>query len=357
MGRSLTSFRVPSCEVRRRHRSDLRLWRLACAFVLAVLSFDSTAKAASFQLTWDAPQGCPSREAIVAATLARLKRPIGEGREFFVYGTVSALEPEFVVALTLKDDRGRELGEREVRVAGRTCADIEEPSSLVLAMMIAVALPHERSADAAEPPAEAAEPPAQLRAPAAPQQPPARVPAHSAALAPPRTRHVAMSGAAVGAFGSLPGMGYGLALRGLYSSGALAGAVEAGVLDSGAVPAGSEAMGFRLLELSARAGVVALRSGSVELVPHVALRGGVLRLTPIGFSLVQSTARGVGSVGAGMLARLRVAPHVLVEVLPELQAVLVRDQIQVVDAGKLYHVHRAAPVEGRLSIGLSYEFR
>ena len=152
-------------------------------------------------------------------------------------------------------------------------------------------------------------------------------------------------------------MGYGLAIRSLYSSGPLAGALEVGFLDSGAVRAGSGAMGFRLLELSARAGVVTLRSGRVELVPHVALRGGVLRLTPIGFSLVQSTARGVGFVGAGMLARLRVAPHVLVEALPELHVALVRDEIQVVDAGKLYHVHRAGPVEGRLSIGLSYEFR
>jgi len=327
---------------------------VACALVLAVVSFDSTAKAASFHLTWDAPQGCPSREEIVAATLARLKRPIGAGREFFVYGTVSALESEFVVFLTLKDDRGQELGEREVRVAGRTCADIEEPSSLVLAMMIAVALPHDRPATEAEPRAHHGPPP--RRDPRAPQ-PLAPAPAHSAALAPPRIRHVALSGAAVGAFGTLPGMGYGLAIRSLYSSGALAGALEAGFLDSGAVRAGTEAMGFRLLELSARAGVVALRSGRVELVPHVVLRGGVLRLSPMGFSLVQSTARGAGFLGAGMLARLRVAPHVLVEALPEMQAALIRDEIQVVDAGKLYHVHRAAPVEGRLSIGLSYEFR
>jgi hypothetical protein len=37
--------------------------------------------------------------------------------------------------------------------------------------------------------------------------------------------------------------------------------------------------------------------------------------------------------------------------------VLLRDQFEVRDRGQLIHVHQAAVVEGRMSIGFGYEFR
>ncbi|MDF2694378.1 MAG: hypothetical protein K0S65_2761, partial [Labilithrix sp.] len=145
---------------------------LANAVGLVLLAWTARAEGAAFELRWTAPAECPSRDAIVDATRARLGE-LGSAAppELFVEGTVQPESGGFVATLVLSDASGHLVGERELRVAGQDCAAIEEPVSLVLAMVIATLRPQNGTpADRRERP-EATPP---TRAQTAPEKPATR---------------------------------------------------------------------------------------------------------------------------------------------------------------------------------------
>lgn len=338
-------FRLPLIGVR------AHVAALAGAVGLGIASWSVAAIGAPFELAWSAPDGCPSGERIVDATRARLgEAPSDTPPELFVQGTVTAEETGgFVVRLAMTDAAGVAVGEREVRVEQDRCSEIEAPTSLVLAMMIAIARPrseaHEQ-APGAPPPPPSAKP--------VPQPAPVAAP-----VAPPRSpRRVMLGAGAVGSTGILPSAGLGLAIRAAYSPGAgvsfgLETAFEAA---HAAHVAGGE-VGFQLFSAAARLGLSVLRTDVIELLPTIGARGALLRTSPTGFSAVRHDVRPTMLAGPGVLVRVRLAPHLFAEALPELEAVLVRDRFRIREGEKLYHIHRASLFEGRLSVGIGYEFR
>ncbi len=330
---------------------------------LVVASWPAPANGAPFDLVWSAPAGCPSREVIVAATQASLgESPSEASPELFVQGAVRAVGGGFVVKLGLKDASGRALGEREVRVGPPSCEAIEEPVSLVLAMMIAVARPRleERgdSAERAETPPPSTPAPASVRGPSSTPAPPPSTPAPAARpSAEPLPHRLVVGAAGVGSLGVLPNVGRGFAIRAMYSprSIVLVG-LEASFEACGSVRVESGEVGFQLFAASARVGVAALRTARFELIPTAGVRAGASRSIPTGFSVVKDETRASLLAGTGALARVELAPHIFAEILPELEVALIRDRLQIRHGAKLYSVHRASLFGARVSLGLGYEF-
>ncbi len=326
----------------------------AGAVGLAAASWSTTASAAPFDLVWSAPEGCPSREEIVQATRVRLGESPSEARpELFVQGMVTAQDSRgYVVMLAMTDASGHSLGEREVRVEHESCREIEAPTSLVLAMMIAVAHPPSAAHPREEPPAATKTPGPQVTTPAVATRPAAP----AAAVAPSRRLLVGATG--VGSTGILPAVGIGFGVRAAYSPGAgvLVG-VETSFETSRAVRVAGGEIGFQLFSANARVGLSVLRTTVFELIPTLGARGVLLRTTPTGFTAVHNDIRSTMLAGPGLLARAKLAPQIFAEVLPELEAVFIRDRFRIREEHKLYHIHRPSPFEGRLSIGIAVEFR
>lgn len=328
---------------------------LASAVGLGIASWSAAAIGAPFELAWSAPSGCPSRERIVDATRARLgEGPSDAPPELFVRGTVAAGETGgFVVRLAMTDASGAALGEREVRVEQESCSEIEAPTSLVLAMMIAVAdpgsEPHEQATGAPPP----APPPKPVPKPA-----PAVAPV-AAAPAPPRSsRRVLLGAAGVGSTGILPSAGLGFGIRAAYSPGAgVSLGLETAFETTRSVHVAGGEVGFQLFSAAARLGMSVLGTETLEVIPTIGARGALLRTSPSGFSAVHHDVRPTMLAGPGILVRVKLASHLFAEVLPEVEAVLVRDRFRIRDGEKLYHIHRPSFFEGRLWIGIGYELR
>jgi len=317
---------------------------------LSLVAWTARAEAASFDLHWSAPAECPSRDAIVDATLARLGE---ENRtappELFIEGTVRAHDGGFLATLVLSDASGQLVGERELRVAGQDCAAIEEPVSLVLAMVIATLRPHEATrVDAGRAAMPRSRTPATARSAAATET--------DARERPPR---FFVGAGATTSYGVLPDVGLGAALRANYSPGSiLFFGLEASFEVGGSAHVGTGHIGFQLIDGSARVGLQALRSDRFELIPTLGARAGVIRAPSSGFSRsFGNETRAIVLAGPGVLGRVRLAGNVFLEALPELEIVFIRDDFQGVDRGKLYSVHRARPADVRLAFGIGYDFR
>ena len=333
---------------------------------LLCLSWASIADAAPFELAWTAPEGCPSREEVVAATRERL----GESEttappELFVRGRVVVERGGFLVSFLVKDSTGSDVGEREVHVQGESCRAIEEPAALVLATVISVVRPRsEAPLDPGLAPREPAPPPdthedAHPQAPAGSPSlaPPDRAPSVVRPSAPPPPSRRALGVAALGSVGTLPRAGVGAALRASYfhRSFLLVG-VETSFEAGASVHAGRGDVGFQLLSASLFAGARALRTSQLELVPLLAVRGGVLRTTPSGFQLVKAETHPMALVGVGVLLRALLAPHLYAEALPQAEVALVRDVFQAGEGKTIYLLHQPSAVAARLAIGIGYEF-
>lgn len=327
---------------------------LGSVLALVATSWPIEAHAAPFDLAWSAPEGCPSREAIVEATQARLGEPAsGPPPELFVQGTVATVSRGFVVTLALKDASGHSIGERQVRVERQSCMDVEDPASVVLAMMIAVARPTPRKDEAARPEVETPPPP---RSASEAPPPPATEPA-APRVAPPAHR-VLLSASGVTSLGILDTVGLGVALRATYSpTSPLHVALEAAFEASPERRLAGGEVAFQLASASARIGVTVHKSATVELIPTAGARGALIRASPTGFATVQDEVRTTMLVGPGLLVRAKLGPHLFAEVLPEVEGVLRRDRFKIRDGGELLDAHRAALFEARLSLGLAYELR
>ncbi len=314
---------------------------VACALFMQTRS----AKGAPFDLEWSAPEGCPSREAIVAASLARLGESGSSAPpELYVQGTVMVEDGAIVAELRVKDVTGADLGERRVRFDEPRCEDIVESTALVLAMMIAVAQPRT--------PEPVLEPE---------QQPPPTAPRVRRPLPPatPAPAHVPMTlgASAVASLGLLPNVGFGGALRWTATlSPPLVLGVEGSFETSQPVRVlGAEAT-FRFVDAAALVGFRAVRSKWLELVPLVEARGGFSIASTTGFRSAYDATRFVSIVAAGVLGRVPLGRALRLEVLPDIRVPLDSADFLVRDQGELFHVHRPALVEGRLAVGIAWEF-
>lgn len=334
---------------------------LRSAAGLVVASWSVPANAAPFDLAWSAPAGCPSREEIVHATEERRRESAsGASPELFVQGTVVAVRDGFVVALALKDASGHALGEREVRVEQRSCKAIEDPTSVVLAMMIAVARARVeepgKHGEVAEspPPATLPSPPSAPAPLPSPPSPPVRP------IAPlsrePSPHRLLVGAAGVGSLGVLPNPGFGLAVRAMFAPrSVVVVGLEAWFESSSSVRVAGADVGFQHVGISARVGVPALQTARFELIPTVSVRAGALRNLPSGLREAENEIRPTLLVGPGALVRIKLGSRLFAEALPEVEAVVVRDRLQLVSGDKLYSVHRPSLFEARLSLGVGYE--
>lgn len=363
-----TPFGVPSrvegSETVRLIGTHARVRALMSAVGLVLASWSKAADAAPFDLVWSTPAGCPSRDDIMEATRARLGEPrSGAAPELLVEGTVSETSEGFSVTLVMTDPSGRRIGRRQVRVDSRTCKEVEGPTSLVLAMMIAVARP--RTDAPASPDDDVDTPPS---GEPSPERDVARMPPASASSRPPepapppqlerRPHRVLIGAAAVASRGSLPTTAGGLAVRALYSPrSTLLFGLEASAETSGSVRAGAGEVGFAMFGASARVGLSVLGTSRFELIPTLGARLALIHNAPSGFQAVHQQLRPTILAGPGVLVRVEVARSLFVEVFPEIEGIFHREGFRIREDGKLYHVHRPSAVEGRLSVGVGYEFR
>ena len=278
-------------------------------------------------------------------------------------GAVRTQDDGFVITLTMKDASGRPAGERRVRVDAQRCSEIVRPTSLVLAMMIAVAGSPTDASSEPEAPAETSPPAAPAppgeEAPPRGERPPAARPPSRAArpTAPPRRSHRFLAGVG-GALsrGVLPDVGLGFALHATYAWRSLSVGIEGRFEDAGSVPVDRGAASFHLFGIGARLGITALRTGPIELVPMI---GGSLAWidgSARGFRAVYENVRTTGLVGPGVLGRFALTRSLSVELLAEVDCVLVRDRFAVRGGGKLIPLHRPSPFAPRVSLGMGYEF-
>lgn len=315
------------------------------------------ADAAPFALVWTAPEGCPSRQQIVEATQAKLGEMgsgasvkharVAEAPELFVQGEVKEDGDGFVVTLALRDAVDRPMGERELRVAASRCDAVEEPTSLVLAMMIAVARPRIVPRAAFEDLKDSRSD-GRSAAPIAPSLSPA--PGHRSRLS------FGLGG--VASRGLFPVMGAGAMLRTAYT---LASRFVIGVETTaelgGSIRVGGAEVDFSLLSASALAGARIFEREPLDLLLLLGARVGLFRTSTAGLSAPNSETHPTVLVGPGMLVRVRIGPRLFVETTPQLEAILVRDAFELRSGDAQVPIHRPSLVEGRLSLGLSYEFR
>ncbi len=336
-------------------RARARTLASAAGLVFAMRS--GRAGAAELELTWSAPSGCPSRQAIVDATQARLGvRQLDASPELVVVdGTVSPRDGGFVIALVLKDGSGHDVGVREVRVEADHCSAVEGPAALMLAIIVttrsrAVPPDHPPEPEEGSPPALPA-PPAPGRS-AAMETSPSRANGRASAHRP----RVSLGAAGTASLGLLPTAGLGAALRATYTPASLVVVGLQTTFELGSfVPTANGGVGFQFMGASALAGLQAMRTSRFELILTAAVGAGVVRTAPTGFGVVHTNANPTALAGPGVLIRTRLTPRLFAEVFPGIDVVLVRDRFQIRD-GERREIHRPEPFAARLSLGLAYEF-
>ncbi|MDF2697866.1 MAG: hypothetical protein K0S65_6249, partial [Labilithrix sp.] len=244
----------------------------------------------------------------------------------------------------VKDGAGADFGERRVRFDEPRCEDITDSAALVLAMMIAVARPHTL---APETEASRASTPRRAR----PR--PARVVASRSFARVPMT----VGASAVVSMGLLPNVGFGGGLRwtATFSPPILLGLEGSFEASPVAHVAGGETT-FRYLDAGALVGFRMVRWPGLEIVPLIETRCGMAIASTAGFRSAYDATRFVGIVAAGVLGRVPLGPALRLEVLPDLRIPVVAPDFVVRERGELVRVHRPAPVEGRLSLGIAWDF-
>jgi hypothetical protein len=158
---------------------------------LAARPLHAEERALTSTLEWTAPQNprCPSREWLVDAVETRLGRSVfvePEQADVRLSGRLARSSQGYVVDLSLRDDKNKELGTRHIESRSADCGALRDTLPVVLALLVDVNLMHQTLA---------------LPEPAyAP--PPAREESGDAGPAAPRAR----SGAGVGLSGELSGL-------------------------------------------------------------------------------------------------------------------------------------------------------
>ena len=191
--------------------------------------------------------------------------------------------------------------------------------------------------------------PARVRPPRSP--PPATEPARASVP-------ITLGISGVASRGGLPNVGLGGALRwtATFRDMIMIG-VEGSFETTWAVRAANGEATFRRIDAGVLVGVPVLRSRSLELIPLLEGRGGLLTGEVSGLPSKYDATSFVGALGAGVLARIPLGQTLRFEVLPDVRVPLSRDEFQVRRAEELIRVFRPGPIEARLSLGLSWELR
>lgn len=318
----------------------------------AMLLHSRLTQAAPFELDWAAPEGCPSRERIVEASLARLgEAPDAGPPELFVKAHVEVDGASIGADFQVRDGAGNDLGERAVHFEESRCGDITDSAALVLAMMIAVARPH------ASPPTSPTHAP---RIDPEPPQP-ASAPMPDRTTRQTRSREpvpTTIGVSAVTSAGLLPEIGFGAAVRwtATFATPVVIG-LEGSFETSGSVPVAEGEAAFRYVDGGVLVGYRVLRAPWLELVPLVDARAGLSLVSTSGFRTSYDATRFTSLLGTGILGRIPLSSSLRVEVMPDLRMPLVADEFVVRQPGRVLSVHRSATIEGRLTVGMAWEFR
>ncbi len=339
------------------HGARARTWTATTAAWLSLVSATAHAEPTKFDIVWSAPAECPSGEQIVAATRARLgARPSEEAPALFVQGNVTPANGGFFVALVIEDVFGHPVGRRQVRVEGPDCSAVADATALVLAMIIASRPRESPVATTTEDPAPPP-PPSSSVSTAPESKGPRAVPVRTPRARPTPPRRVLFGASVIASHGVLPRAGFGLALRTAYSpSPPVFLAIETSFEDGGSLRDGTAEVNFQFAGGSALAGRRVLQAAQMELILTLHARGGVLRASGTGFRATQHDARPIAFVGPGALLRAKLAPSLFVEAFPLAEVVLIRDRFHLRDGEVVVPIHKPAPVAGRLSLGIAYEF-
>jgi hypothetical protein len=194
------------------HRGEAR----AALFGIALFTLTTFARAqeperdvrASF--TWRAPPGCVNDQALTRSVEALVKRKVfvpSSEADVLVEGAAEPrAEGGWTATLRMRAQDGRELGVRSIVSEGSDCRAIEGPLAVVLALLVDL----ERREIVLEVPPPASEPPKRAEKP----KPPLKVEPERAPAPEPERWHGTTSFGAVGAWGLLPALAFGIAARG-----------------------------------------------------------------------------------------------------------------------------------------------
>jgi hypothetical protein len=301
-----------------------------------------------YAIHWEAPDTCTGQRDMQKQVEARLGREAGEGTpELLVVAHVTREPSGFVAELSLRTAAGDLVGTRRVHSTGGTCASLDVPASVIVAMMVNI---RRKELDLYVPPV-APQPPA----------PPVSTPASPAPIPPAATAsawrpEVGILGDAW--FGIYPAVAAGATGRlGIVHASGIAVAIEASMW--GGAPAGATA-GGRIDSWGAHAALSArwiLRFRILDVAPRVAFYGGVAEVSASGYDVNESSSRAFFAAGAGLEIGHQVGPlHLFV--LPEADLPLLWDRLDVrTPAGAVATAYDASHIAARFSLGVERVFR
>jgi hypothetical protein len=302
-------------------------------------------------LEWNEPalSPCPSRDALVVAVEARLKRRVfvaeRAASDVRLVATVRRRDAAWGVELELRDRQDATLGTRYVRSRGADCGGLGESLPVVVALLID--LP--RRDVIPGPPDVAAETRAPLdAAPVAPPPPPATGPTG----APPRASGAVRARVAVAgelASGVLPDLATGASLQGgIVTSGGWAVELEAGATLPSTVRTAAGSATFTSV-YGALTACAPLVRGSLALSVCTGMRLGPLLAEGSSFDRNEARARPFPEVPVGAVFFLRLDARAT--------APLARERFVFrADTGDVVPLHEPAAVAPRVAIGAGVTF-
>ena len=312
-------------------------------------------------LEWNEPalSPCPSRDALVAAVEARLKRRVFiadlAAADVRLVATVRKVDATWGVELELRDRRAATLGTRYVRSRGADCGGLGESLPVVVALLID--LP--RRDVITETPERAAAP----RAPFASAAPvaPAPAPATRAAGSPVRatTGSIRARVAAEGelASGVLPGLSAGASLQGgIVTPGGWAIELGAGATLPSSVRTSAGSATFTSV-YGAVIVCAPLARGSLALSACAGIRLGPILAEGSSFDRNDSRVRAFPEVSGGARLELPVGTALFVRLDAGATVPLARERyVFRADTGDIVPLHQPAVIAPRVAIGAGVAF-
>jgi hypothetical protein len=310
------------------------------SLVATVVAVSATAMAAegddALRLTWTAPSGCPSSDAVRAAALRGVDARAAKGQPLEAEARVDHETSSWRVQL--RTQRGAARGEREIEAA--TCDGLAEATAVVLALAL-VASDVERI-EAAEP-AAAAPPPA-------PREPDVRPridasPSHTFAL-----------GASVaGDAATLPSPAVGGSLTLAWTPGRFRLEVDGRRWgsQSGSIQMFGSGARFTMTSVGARGCWAALNGGTLELSPCGGLDLSFVSASGFGADTNYTPDGTWTTIAGGGLARLRLTSWLAVRTKVDAFLPMSRPTFVVENQGS---VHRPSPIGVSASFGLEALF-
>jgi hypothetical protein len=328
----------------------------AVALALALPGRALAADARSSSLSWvrlPGAESCTGGRALAQAVEKRLHRPVFISTalaEVAVEGTIArSIQPDgWRAKITIADDKGRELGSRELFSEAPLCGAMDADLALVIAVMID--------------PDAAMSPPA-AEAPAAPPPAPrviverVPVPVPIPPLEPAPWIAGVEAGAAFSA-GLLPTVGAGVTIRGRLTPPRFFAIEIGGILwlpsTAQGDPLGAK---FSLAQGFLDACPLATSAGGARFLACAGMELGTVRAGGFGFNLSEEQEQVVVDASLGGRASRRIVGPLTGSVAVDVLVPFVRDRFFYEDrSGAELEVFRMSPVAGKLAVSLGVEF-